>query len=397
MLKLSNLLGAGGLIALQHLFLTQAAGAYDTQHSVYIRNLEAGTVAPLMILEARDISSCPAFSQNIDDDQGYDGSPSDSPSDSSPAPSCSYHGPDPDGFSPEGWCVCASSITLSLTTPTSTPAPQSASCDYKTLPPATATFTKDTPAAKTSNCVIYQQVGTNEDNDQEVPGCIPTGKPTTNVTLSNNHVAAGNQTGSSFHDAILNALKPKCHDVVNGNGSCDATGVDITDIEYVEKDEADMEKATMTFTIENGNYRTNEQRDSMLAAVALAFNSSTQGKNCGMVKYNTCEGGESEPSDPNDESPHGDGCMTPINQCNVPNLVSVNMLDGGVEVGIMLVEAAFKINGWSEFDCQLVADIMDAFFGVAEVAAPDTAPEDLAIIGEMEAMCAELKEMAGGG
>ena len=95
-------------------------------------------------------------------------------------------------------------------------------------------------------------------------------------------------------------------------------------------------------------------------------------------------------------NPHRDGCKIPLNQCNVPNLVSVNMFDGGAEVGIMLVEASFKINGWSKFDCQIVADIMDTFFGAAEVVAPETAPGDMSIIGEMEATCAELASMAGG-
>ena len=313
------------------------------------------------------------------------------------APSCDYYGPDPDGFSPEGWCVCQSSITLSLTTPTSSPAPESASCDYQTLPTTSVSITKNLPPATTSNCVVYQQVGANEDNDSTVPGCVPTGKPTTNVTLSNNKVAAGNQTGQSFHDAILSILKPKCHDVVDGNGTCDSTGADMDNVEYVEKDGGELEQATLTFTIENGNYRTNAQRDAMLSAVAVSFNASAQGKNCGTVTYNTCEGGASEPSDPNDVSPHGSGCGTPLNQCNIPNLISVSMIDGGVEVGIMLVEASFKIDGWSEFDCQIVADIVDAFFGTAEALAPETAPGDSAVIGEMEATCAELANMAGGG
>ena len=104
-----------------------------------------------------------------------------------------------------------------------------------------------------------------------------------------------------------------------------------------------------------------------------------------------------EPNEPNDVSPHGDGCMTPLNQRNVPNLVSVNLSAGGVEVGIMLVEAAFKIDGWSESDCQIIAEIMDNFFGAAEVVAPETAPGDMSIIGQMEATRAELASMAGGG
>lgn len=410
MYTLSHFLGVAGFIALQHPFSSRAVETYVAQHSVYHQNL-IPLPAPFLFIrhESRDAPSCPAFSQNIDDDQGYDGSTSKLPvattgsttSPSNSSPTCSYHGPDPDGFAPEGWCVCESSITLSLTTPASTPAPESASCDYKTLPPATATFAKETPAATTSNCVVYQQIGANEDNDEEVPGCTPTGRPTTNVTLSNNHVAAGNQTGQSFHNAILNALRPKCHEVVNGNGTCDSKGTTIHDIAYVKKEEANVEYASMTFTIENGNYRTNEQRDSMLSAVALAFNASAQGKNCGLVKYNTCLGGESEPDSPMDVGPHGEGCMYPLNQCNVPNLVSVNMFDGGVEVGIMLVETSFKVDGWSEFDCQIVADIVadivDAFLGAAEVVAPETAPADTAIIGEMEATCAELAEMAGAG
>ncbi len=356
---------------------------------------------------SRAVPTSDGFNLDPNEDQGYDGDPlpssstSASPSDTVTAsdgtPSCSYHGPDPDGFSPEGWCVCGSSTTLPLISVTSTPAPESASCDYSTIPPVTASVSKSIPPATTSDCMVYQQVGANEDNDTEVPGCIPTGRPTTNVTISKNKVAAGNLTGPTFYGQILRILQPKCHDVVDGNGTCDSTGAQIDKVSYVEKDLADLESGSVTFTIENAIYRTNEQRDAMLQAVAFTFNASAQGKNCGAVSYNDCKGGGSEPSDVNSASSPGSGCGVPITMCNLPNLVSVNLLQGGVEVGVMIVWVSFKINGWTEFDCQIVADIIDAFYGVAEAVAPETAPADTALIIDMEAVCAELGSMNGGG
>ncbi len=357
--------------------------------------------------DSRDIPASDGSLLDPNDDQGDDGDPppssttsvtsSNTATASDGTPSCSFHGPDPDGFSPEGWCVCGSSTTLPLISVTTTPAPESASCDYSKMPPVTASVSKSIPPATTSDCMVYQQIGANEDNDTEVPGCIPTGRPTTNVTISKNKVAAGNLTGPTFYGQILKILQPKCHDVVDGNGTCDSTGAHIDKVSYVEKDLADLESASVTFTIENAIYRTNEQRDAMLQAVAFTFNASAQGKNCGAVSYNDCKGGGSEPSDVNSASSPGSGCGVPITMCNLPNLVSVNLLQGGVEVGVMIVWVSFKINGWTEFDCQIVADIIDAFYGVAEAVAPETAPADTALIIDMEAVCAELGSMNGGG
>ena len=60
----------------------------------------------------------------------------------------------------------------------------------------------------------------------------------------------------------------------------------------------------------------------------------------------------------------------------------------------MAVEASFKIDGWSLFDCELVADLVGALLTVT---APEAEGEDLAIVGEIEASCEELAAMADGG
>jgi len=310
-------------------------------------------------------------------------------------PSSSYHGLDPDGFNPECWCVCQASITLPVI---SAPAksPQSDSCRYTALQSAitTSLFKADLPPATTSSCVVYQKINMNKDNDVSVPGCVPTGKPKTSVTLSKNPVHVGNMAGQSMYDSIMRVLKPKCPDPIGHGANCDSTGAGIDRVHYVEKDDETLETATVTFTIEDSNYTTSEQRNSMLSAVTMAFNGSASGKNCHQVNVDTCLGGKSEPNNPLDVIPPGPKCYK-MTMCNLANLVSVVIEEGGHEIASTHIEASFAIVGWNLFDCELIVAIVGTIMDLAAVVAPETAAQGWSVLGEIQTVCDQINKPPG--
>lgn len=317
------------------------------------------------------------------------------PATTAPAFSCNYYGPESDGFRPEGWCVCLGSITLPLTSAPAT-APQSASCDYKALPSSTPSVTKAIPPPKTSDCEIYQQVAVNRDNDASVPGCIPTGRPQTNVTLSRIPVHVGNMSGDGMIDSIRKALKPHCPDPIGPDAYCDTKDAPVDGVEYLEKDGQVLEKATVTFNIADSIYSTEEQINSMIYAAATGFNGSASGKNCEVMQYDTCQGGESEPSSPNDVSSPGPNCFEKITMCNASNAVNVEVFEGGHVVARLWVEAKFHIDGWNIFDCELIVGVVGVLLDGAAVYAPEIAADAWTVLGDIQATCDQLAAESGG-
>lgn len=313
-------------------------------------------------------------------------STSTAPATNAPALSCAYYGPEPDGFRPEGWCVCAGSITLPLTSAPAT-APQSASCSYTALPSSTSSVSRALPPATTSDCIIYQQVGVNQEKDVSVPGCIPTNRPQTNVTLSRIPVHVGNMSGNGMVESIRKALKPHCPDPRGPGAYCDTKDAPVDGVRYVEKDEGELDTATVTFNIADSLYETKDQLNSMIYAAATGFKGSASGKNCNEIKYNTCHGGETELHNPNDVSPPGSKCDEKITMCNAANAVNVEVFDGGHVVARLWVEAKFHINGWNLFDCELIVGIVSTLLDGVAIVQPEIAAEGWAVLGDIQSAC----------
>lgn len=130
-------------------------------------------------MTARDTTTGDACAPtlNFSDDQGNNGDPgtisksiTKPPTTPTPTPSCSYYGPDPQGNSPDAYCVCDGSLTYPEL-------PGTSSCKYSTLPLQTTNPIRSQTVI-TTNCQVCTQVNANEDNCSVIPGC------TTGITPS---------------------------------------------------------------------------------------------------------------------------------------------------------------------------------------------------------------------
>lgn len=197
----------------------------------------------------------------------------------------------------------------------------------------------------------------------------------------------GNLPNNDMYNQVMKLLKPACPDPKGPGASCDSGGKSIDPMQYLPKDGETTEAATITFTIEDSKYDTTEQRDAMLGAAVQAFTSAATKDSCKSEQVNHCEGGMSEPNEPNDVNAPGPHCFTQMSFCDTANLVSVTISDGGKTVAYMHVESAFKMDGIvNSFDCALIVAVVGS---VLEVAAPELSADIWAALGDIEAVCDE--------
>ena len=204
-------------------------------------------------------------------------------------PSCSLQEEDPgQGINGRG-CVCGS-ITLPLLTVTSAN-DESQSCSYTAMPPSSVSNPISIETQSwTSNCQACTLIGGIADNPTctSVAGCTPTvavtPTPTFAIFLSNNSLPIGDENnknnGTDMRTEVFKMLKALCPDEEN---TCDSTkNAEIDEIPTIVGDGIAYE--TLTFTIQDSNYDTPDDRDRMLAA-AIASWQQAVGKSCKVVEY----------------------------------------------------------------------------------------------------------------
>lgn len=206
---------------------------------------------------------------------------------SSPLPSCSLQNEDPDQGIYDMGCICDSTTTLPLLTiPSATDMSQS--CSYTALPSSASNPITIPTNTWTTNCEACTLVGGIADSATctSVSDCTPTAAPTPpfRVWLSNNSIPIGDATndndGKDLRTDLYDGLKGNCPD---DDQQCDTTTtVDIHEIPSVV--DAGVEFIKLTFTFQDSNYTSTDNRDRMLAAAVSLWQKGAS-KSCQEVEY----------------------------------------------------------------------------------------------------------------
>ncbi|KAI9850274.1 MAG: hypothetical protein M1838_005957 [Thelocarpon superellum] len=220
--------------------------------------------------------------------------------------------------------------------------------------------------------------------------------PSTKVEVSNNYVHVGELSGSALYSAMWNALTPQCPDPKPGsNASCASNGAVVKDVSTVVGTE--MTVGQPTFTIDDSFYKSTQERDAMLGAAVNAFQQSASGnKSCSSVPWLELDG--ACPHDKRAVSPPSGSCTGHATLCNAANSISVQLNEANeAEAAWMNIDIAWELGSgtpaWLEFACEL---IIDAIGALLTSAAPEVAPEDWALLGEV-LPCCEGSCIGGGG
>lgn len=192
--------------------------------------------------------------------------------------SCGWKGPDPDRGDGQAACVCNGRTLPLLTNTAATNVYQS--CDYTSMPGPTVTNPISIPSTTwTSNCRVCTDIGGAEiytSTCTTQPGCKPTPTATVEVRLSNNSILAGDvmgvDQGATYRKTAYSALQQKCSD---GANKCDSTtAAALKNIPILEGGLGEMEE--ILFTVQQSAYSSSENRDKMMAAVAVAWFNATK-------------------------------------------------------------------------------------------------------------------------
>ena len=119
------------------------------------------------------------------------------------------------------------------------------------------------------------------------PVASPSPNSQTNVQLSQTPVALGNYQGDDLISAFLGALTPACPKVTTDGTVtlCSTSPVSIDSVPYIDNSTNVISGGTLVFTISEGNYTTEVQREGMLALFVQTLRGATTGSNCQNKNY----------------------------------------------------------------------------------------------------------------
>ena len=286
-----------------------------------------------------------------------------------------------------------SNTTTSSTPPSSSAGPYSNSTTSSTPPsssaePSSNSTTTSTPSSSSMRTTSDSKTSPTP-SSSSTPSS-PSAQPSTVVQLSNNSISVGTLGGSQLYNAMWNALMPKCPNPQNGAPtSCQSTAAIVSSVGTIAG--GTLTEGEIIFTIADSSYTSTGQLDAMMGAAVRAFQQSATGKNCKAVTWVEQSG---EPCKKNRvrmkriDMPAAYECTGQETLCTAADLITVELNDPNQpEAAHLNIEVSFQLEGDSDFLEFLCEIIIDGVGALLTTAAPEVAPEDWALLGEILPCC----------
>ncbi|KAI0381609.1 hypothetical protein F5Y04DRAFT_280689 [Hypomontagnella monticulosa] len=217
-----------------------------------------------------------------------------------PSISCELHNEDPDQGINTAFCLCNSTITLSVLPATKA---QSESCAYSTMPGSSAIATVTTQTEiMTVNCLACTIIGGIADDETctTVSGCTPTAAPTPTIaawvgnlsTIDIGNAEDGNN-GKDLATEMFNKLKGMC----DGSGGCKADPAIMDNVEGIIAEGEEPLKPAMY--LQDATYSSQKILEQMLSIGISSWVSALNNEQLGLCKEVEYE---------YDADPTGSGC-----------------------------------------------------------------------------------------
>lgn len=326
-----------------------------------------------------------------------------------PTPTCSMQDEEPSEGIDSAYCVCVQGTQTTtaafLTLPSATI--YTASCDYSTMPGASAVVTPTNalgPATtNTAICQICSPYAVNGADCTTIPSCTPQAAAAT-VQAGTSPVHVGTLTGSALYTSVSSALESLCPPVTGTTvQSCVETDqVTIRGIDYVEEDELQRD-GEFIVKVASSSYNYTSLRDAMIDSAATTAQYSAAGNNCYNSSYVQIEGRKRDLETDVPLMERAGGGDDPIKLdmyvCNAGAFAGVQYFDpywrdqptpGASDY--LNAEFSFQVGPGGQFMCDFIEALTDAL----AVVQPEFAVEDVELGEGLQAICQSAEDAING-
>ena len=215
-------------------------------------------------------------------------------------------------------------------------------------------------------------------------------KPTTTVEVANSTGPWGGHVAQNLYDTVLNYTKPKCP-VPQNEGrptNCDSDGMILENVPVYKDDDDPGFEGKVNIVVKNSLYTSTGMRDALLAAAAAAINATVDQSKC---KHAHWDSGETVSTGQPQSAPEETETL-----CTGSDGVHVQTMQDNRIVAEMLLNMAWEPQSYGKTDvealeqCEAMGAILEGVFTAATIWAPELAPEDVGLAGEIQGVCEDI-------